>query len=244
MRILQLFLYMQKPLTYILVDDEELALLQIEAMASEFSFLKKEAACNNAVEGFEIISQLKPDIVFADIEMPGISGIQMIKNLAGLVPAPVFITSHPEFALDGFELQVFDYLLKPVSSERFEKCALRLKDFFQLRNNAYAFAQEQEYDFVVIKQGYDKYKLSLHEIIYLEAMKDYTKIITALKNYLVLETFSNMQHKLPAQKFVRIHRSYIVNTDKISLIKNNKVYIESYELPVGKMYKNVLSDLL
>ncbi len=231
---------MGKQLTYILVDDEELALLNIEAMAAEFSFLKKIASCSNAIEGLETISNLKPDIVFADIEMPGISGIDMIKSLSGTVPAPVFITSHPEFALDGYELQVFDYLLKPVSSERFEKCVLRLKEFFQLRNDAFAFSHEQESNFIIIKQGYDKYKLLMNEIMYLEAMKDYTKIVTPSKKYLVLETFSSMHTRLPTEKFVRIHRSYIVNKHRIDSVQKNKINIHSEELPVGKLYKHAL----
>jgi two-component system, LytTR family, response regulator len=235
---------MQKQLKYIVVDDEELARLNIEALASAFEFLKMAASCNNAVEGLGMISQLKPDIVFADIEMPGINGIEMIKSLGGIVPAPVFITSHPEFALDGYELQVFDYILKPVTIERFEKCALRLKDFFQLRNAAFAFSNEQDLNFIIIKQGYDKHKIALAEIVYLEAMKDYTKIVTATKNYLVLETFTNMQQKLSPDKFIRIHRSYIVNTNKITLTKNNKIYINDFELPVGKIYRKALVDLL
>ncbi|MFT4154345.1 LytR/AlgR family response regulator transcription factor [Parafilimonas sp.] len=159
---------MYSNLTYIIVDDEELERLHIEAMASAFPFLQKTASCSNAIEALELITRLKPEIVFADIEMPGISGMDMIKTLAGEVPAPVFITSHPEFALDSYELQIFDYLLKPVSKERFEKCALRLKDFFLLRNNAFAYAQEQETNFIVIKQGYDKHKLPLQDVLYLE----------------------------------------------------------------------------
>ena len=156
---------MQRELKYIVVDDEELALLNIEAMASSFSFLKKAGVSKNAVEGFDIISNLKPDIVFADIEMPGINGIEMVKALAGLAPAPVFITSHPEFALEGYELHVFDYLLKPVSEERFEKCVLRLKDFFDMRHNAYAFEQNQELNSIIIKQGHDKYKLDRKSVV-------------------------------------------------------------------------------
>ncbi len=231
---------MQQQLTYISVDDDELDRLQVEAMASSFSFLQKIGACGNAVEGFEMISFLKPDIVFADIEMPGVSGIRMVQKLAGEVAAPVFITSHPEFALDGFELQVFDYLLKPVSSERFEKCALRLKDFFELRTNAFAFIKEEEHNYIVIKQGHDKHRLPVSDIVYLEAMRDYTKLVTASKNYLVLETFSKMLQQLPPEKFVRIHRSYIVNKNKIDAVQKNKINILSEELPVGKLYKHAL----
>jgi DNA-binding LytR/AlgR family response regulator len=229
---------------YLIVDDEEISRLRVEAEASKFSFLTKVASCSNAVEAFEFISRFNPDIVFADIEMPGISGLELIKSLSGQVPAPVFITSHPEFAVESYEMEVFDYLLKPLNPERFEKCALRLQDFFELKANAFAFNKEQESGFIIIKQGHDKYKLPLQEILYLEAMKDYTRVVTSDKKYLVLGTLTGMHEQLPAEKFVRIHRSYIVNRDKINAVKGHKVYIKEYELPVGKLYKTVLSSML
>jgi len=231
-------------LKYLIVDDDEISRLGIEAEASRFPFLDKSASCSNALEAFEFISQFHPDIVFADIEMPGISGIELIRNLSGQIPAPVFITSHPEFAIESYEMEAFDYLLKPINSERFERCALRLRDFFQLRANAFAFTKEQESGSIIIKQGYDKYKILLHEILYLEAMKDYTRIVTQDKKYLVLGTLTGMHEKLSPGKFVRIHRSYIVNRDKINAVKGNKILINAHELPVGKLYKNVLSSML
>src|SRR5689334_24923190 len=127
---------MSTTLKYLVVDDEEIDRLAIESQASGFSFLHKIAACSNALEAFELIKRFKPDIVFADIEMPGMNGLELIRNLSGQVPAPVFITSHPEFALDGYEVEAFDYLLKPVTNERFSKCVSRLQDFFQLRDKA------------------------------------------------------------------------------------------------------------
>jgi DNA-binding LytR/AlgR family response regulator len=229
---------------YLIVDDEEISRLSVETEASKFSFLTKVASCSNAVEAFEFISRFNPDIVFADIEMPGISGLELIRSLSRQVPAPVFITSHPEFAVESYEMEVFDYLLKPVNPERFEKCALRLHDFFELKANAFAFNKEQESDFIIIKQGHDKYKLPLQDILYLEAMKDYTRIVTKDKKYLVLGTLSGMHKQLPAEKFVRIHRSYVVNRDKINAVKGHKVYTKEYELPVGKLYKTVLNSML
>ncbi|HEX4371955.1 MAG TPA: LytTR family DNA-binding domain-containing protein [Puia sp.] len=235
---------MTLPLRYLIVDDDEISRLHVEAEAGRFSFLAKSASCGSAIEAFELISQFKPDIVFADIEMPGTTGLELIKSLSGKVAAPVFITSHPEFALEGFEMEAFDYLLKPINRERFERCAMRLNDFFQLRANAFAFDKEQESGFIIIKQGHDKHKLSLFEILYLEAMKDYTRIVTDEKKYLVLSTISGMEEKLPAEKFVRIHRSYIVNRSKINVVKGNKIQVSDYELPVGKRYKNALSNVL
>jgi DNA-binding LytR/AlgR family response regulator len=230
-------------LKYLIVDDDEISRISIESEASKYSFLEKSASCSNALEAFEFISGFRPEIVFADIEMPGISGIELIRSVSDVVPAPVFITSHPEFAIESYELAAFDYLLKPITSERFKRCALRLRDFFQFRANAFAFNKEQESGSIIIKQGYDKYKILLQEILYLEAMKDYTRIATLDKKYLVLGTLSGMHEKLSAEQFVRIHRSYIVNRDKIKAVKGNKILIDVYELPVGKLYKSVLSSM-
>ena len=235
---------MHHTLKYLIVDDEELSRLSVEAEASKFSFLEKIASCSHAVEAAELIANFNPDIIFADIEMPGISGLELIRNLSGKIAAPVFITSHPEFAVESYEIEAFDYLLKPINSERFERCAFRLQDFFLLRSHAFAFNKEQETGCIIVKQGYDKYKIPLHEILYLEAMKDYTRIVTNEKKYFVLGTITSMQEKLSPQIFVRIHRSYIVNIGKINAVKGNKIYINTFELPVGKMYKNILSGII
>jgi DNA-binding LytR/AlgR family response regulator len=234
---------MSDSLKYLIVDDVEIDRLTIENEAYKFSFLYKIASCSHPFEAFELISRFKPDIVFADIEMPDMSGVELVKKLSGRVVAPVFITSHPEFAIDSYEIAAFDYLIKPVTAERFAKCAFRLHEFFQLRNNAFSFEKEKESNFIIIKEGYDKYKISLNEILYLEAMKDYTKIVTQGEQYLILSTLTNMYDKLPAEKFARIHRSYIANRDKISKIKGNKISISSHELPIGKLYKNELDGI-
>ncbi len=234
---------MQTPdlhLKYVVIDDDEIDRAVVETEAGKFSFLQKVAACSNPIEAIEIINRFNPDIIFLDIEMPGLSGIELIRKISkcGL---PVFITSHPEFALEGFELEAFDYLLKPVSSERFARCALRLRDFYQMHKKAFAFDNEQDNDFIIIKQGYDKYKIPTHDIVYLEAMRDYTKITTITKQYLVLTTLNGITEKLPPDIFVRIHRSYVVNRTKIDAIQKNKINIQSHELPIGKLYKHALS---
>jgi DNA-binding LytR/AlgR family response regulator len=230
-------------LKYLIVDDEEIDRLTIESEASGFSFLQKIAVCSHALEAFEFISRLKPDIVFADIEMPEMSGIELIRRLSGKVPAPVFITSHPEFAVDGYEIEAFDYLLKPVTKERFSRCALRLRDFFQLRKQIAGLEKENESGFIIIKEGYDKTKILTRDILYLEAMKDYTKIVTITGYHLVLYTLTGLNECLPADRFIRIHRSYIVNRGRITSTKGNKIFVASHELPVGKLYKNALDEI-
>jgi two-component system, LytTR family, response regulator len=231
-------------LKYLVVDDAEIDRLTIENEASKFPILYKIAACSHPVEAFELITRFQPDIVFADIEMPDMSGIDLIKKLSGQVAAPVFVTSHPEFAVDGYEIAAFDYLVKPVTAERFAKCVFRLHDFFQLRGKAVAFEKENESNFITIREGYDKYKIPVADILYLEAMKDYTKIVTQSGHFLVLSTLTNMYDKLPPEKFTRIHRSYIANRDKISSVKGNKIFISSNELPIGKLYKNEVDSII
>jgi DNA-binding LytR/AlgR family response regulator len=227
-------------LKYVIIDDDEIDRAVVETEANKFSFLQKVASCSNPVEAIEIITRFNPEVIFLDIEMPALSGIELLRKITtcGL---PVFITSHPEFALEGYELEAFDYLLKPVSSERFARCAFRLRDFYQMRKKSFAFDEEQDNDFIIVKQGYDKYKIPTHDIVYLEAMRDYTKITTVTGQYLVLTTLNGIIEKLPADIFVRIHRSYVVNRKKVDAIQKNKINIQSQELPIGKLYKHALS---
>jgi DNA-binding LytR/AlgR family response regulator len=228
-------------LKYVIIDDDEIDRAVVETEAAKFSFLQKIAACCNPLEAIEIITRFNPDIIFLDIEMPDFSGIDLLRKKITDTALPVFITSHPEFALESYELEAFDYLLKPLSSERFARCAFRLHDFYKMRVKAFAFDTEQEKDFIIVKQGYDKYKISIHDILYLEAMKDYTRIKTVTQQYLVLTTLNGITEKLPADIFVRIHRSYVVNKKKVNAIQKNKIIIQSQVLPIGKLYKHALS---
>ena len=235
---------MDYTLKYLIVEDDDIDRLSVETEADKFPFLKRIASCSHALEAIELITECHPDVLFLDIEMPGINGIQLVKMLAGSAIIPVFITSHPEFAIESFEIEAFDYLLKPLTADRFARCARRLQDFCRLRSQAFAFSKEQETGSIIIKQGHEKCKLRIHDILFLEAMKDYTRIMTVDKQYLVLTTLSDMQERLPPEKFVRIHRSYIVHTDRVTAVKSNKVFVAGSELPVGKLYKNSLKGLL
>jgi DNA-binding LytR/AlgR family response regulator len=235
---------MSNIMRYLIVDDVEIDRLAIETQASKFSFLSKIASCSHALEAMELIAVSKPDIVFADIEMPDINGLEFVRSLSGQVPVTVFITSHPEFALEGFETEAFDYLMKPIHPERFQRCIFRIRDFFELRSKSFAFDKENHFNYIIVKQGYDKYKILMQDILYLEAMKDYTKIITHTERYLVLGTFSNMMEQLPKDIFTRIHRSYIVNRNKIDAASANKLFISDFEIPVGKSYKYALEGMI
>jgi len=235
---------MEEILKYLIVEDDEIDRISVETAAEKFPFLKRIASCSHPLDAVELIRTCQPDILFLDIEMPGINGLQLARRLKSDHLLLVFITSHAEFAVDGYELEAFDYLLKPFSTERFTRLALRLRDFSLLRQKAFAFERGQEAETLVVKQGYEKHRIQLRDILYLEAMKDYTRIIVPGKQYLVLATLSSMQEQLPAGRFIRIHRSYIVNPDKITGIGGNKVSLPGHELPVGKIYKHAISGIL
>src|SRR6185437_15452528 len=235
---------MENTLKYLLVEDDVFDQLSVLVEAEKFPFLRKIGDCCNPLAAMELIDDFHPDVLFLDVEMPGMSGLDLLRRLRGREVLAVLITSHPEYAIEGYELEVFDYLIKPLTAERFARCALRLRDFTELRSKAMAFEKEQASDVFVIKQGYDKYKVNLSEIMYLEAMKDYTRIQLNGKQYLVLSTLTELLDRLPAKRFVRIHRSYAVQTDKVSAVRGNKVLLAGCELPVGKLYRDALKGIL
>ena len=234
---------MHGTLRYLIVDDDQLDRLAIETQASAFPFLHQLASCSHPLEALELVNRFRPDILFVDIEMQDISGIQLVSSLAGQIAAPIFITSHPEYALESYEQQAFDYILKPLTSERFRACVHRLRDFFELRSKAIAYDAYRQQDEMVIKQGHEKYRLALSDILYLEAMKDYTRVVTTTGHYLVLTTFSGMLEQLPEERFLRIHRSYVVNRQRITAFVGNTIHVLAHELPVSRQYKNVLRTI-
>lgn len=232
---------MPDPIKYLIVDDDELDRLAVMSEAAKYPYLQRVGICRNGTEAIEYINHLRPDIVFSDIEMTGTNGIDMLRSLYGKIPVPVFITSHPEFALESYDLEVFDYILKPLSAERFEKCMTRVADFFKLRQKAMNLDAPAESGYIMVKQGYEKHRLHHSDILFLESMKDYTKIRTVSgQSLLVLEALSSLLRQLPEDKFLRIHRSYAVNQTKIESIAAGKVTIQGNELPVGKSYKSVV----
>jgi DNA-binding LytR/AlgR family response regulator/signal transduction histidine kinase len=236
---------MESTLKYLVVEDDDFDRLSLENEAQKFPFLKKVAAGSHPLQAAELIAQCSPDILFLDVEMPGMNGIELLRLLRGKEFLAVFVTSHPEFAAEGFELEAFDYLVKPLTAERFARCAMRLRDFAAMREKACAFEKEQEAGVITVKQGHDKVKLQLADIRYLEAMKDYTRVVMKDRQYLVLTTLSDLLEKLPPDKFVRIHRSYAVARDKVMGVMGNKVNMAGEaELPVGKLYRYVLKGML
>ncbi len=201
---------------YLIVDDQEIDQLMVESIAAAYPSLHKLDVCANALEAVQSIKSLRPDLVFLDIEMPGASGLELLKLMKQQVPMAVFITSHGEFALEGFELSALDFILKPLTEERFAQAMKRVSEYWEMKQKSTAYDVLIEKEMITIKQGHDKLRLPLSDIIYLEAMNDYTKLFTEKKSYITIGALSNFLEQLPEKHFCRIHRSYAIALNKVS----------------------------
>ena len=228
---------------YIAVDDDLIDLIAINTFASAYPRLHACGSYDNANDALTGIQTYEPDIAFLDIDMPGFSGIDLLKKIRTIVPIGVFITSHPEFAMDGFEVSAIDFILKPLTVERFSICIRRIEEYFEMLQKAKAYEVLVENDTLTIQEGYNKIKLSQNEIIYLEAMQDYTKIVTDDKKYMTNVPLSGFMSRVPENKFMRVHRSYAVSLQRIKEIRQNEVVCGGKVIPIGKTYRSIISKL-
>jgi DNA-binding LytR/AlgR family response regulator len=231
------------PVKFIAIDDNPLDLLAISAYSEGYDFLENCGTFSNALEGYEAQQYIKPDLVFLDIEMPAISGLDLLRKIREEVSMSVLITSHPEFALEGFELSALDYILKPLTEERFAQTAKRIAEFAQMKRQADAYEVMFDKDMLTIREGYNQIRLSQNEIIYLEAMQDYTKIVTHGKNYMTLSSLTYFMEQLAPDRFLRVHRSYAVSLSQINELRHAEVVCRDIVIPVGKTYRSTIARL-
>lgn len=234
---------MQQPIRYIAVDDNPVDLLILKEYARNFPFLQPLDSYSSAAKAISAIDELQPDLLFLDVEMPGGTGIELLRQVKEKVPVAVFITSHPEFALEGFELSALDYILKPLTEERFAATARRIEEYWAMKQKAEAYEVLFETESLTIKEGHTQVKLPQADIIYLEAMQDYTKVVTEKRNYLTLTTLTAFMEKLSDKKFMRVHRSYAVSLNRIKELHTNKIICGNNEIPVGKTYRSVVTQI-
>jgi two-component system, LytTR family, response regulator len=207
-----------------------------------YPFLHIAGVYASAGEALQAATQSPPDVLFLDIDMPGMSGLELRNNLSH-IPACIFITSYPDYAVESFEMAALDFLVKPFNAERFGKTMRRLQEYLQIRHKSELLDYTLGANTVFIKDGTEQIKLSMHEIIYLEALKDYTSIVTAKKKYCVLTMLGNLLKENSFKTFVRIHRSYAVQKNFIDKITAKEVFINNIALPVGRSYKEALGEL-
>ncbi len=227
----------------IIADDNDLDRLTILSFARRYPFIQVEGVFESAEQVLAFTKHSTPDVLLLDIDMPGINGLDLRKQLEH-IPACIFITSYPEFALESFETAALDFLVKPLKSDRFEKAMGRLQHFMEIHYKAELLDYTLGEDTLFIKDGHNRIKLQLYEIIYLEALKDYTSIVTRQKKYCVLAPLGNLLKEKAFQTFIRIHRSYAVQKHFISKIMPKEIMVNNMLLPIGRSYKEVLDKLI
>ncbi len=222
-------------LTAIAIDDEPRALEVIEMHAARVPFLDLKATFTDAFEAIPYLQQNKIDLLFLDIKMPDISGIEFI-NILQKVPMVVFTTAYSEYAVKGFELDAIDYLLKPFSLARFTKACNKALEINQLN-------KENVPEYVFLKTGYEEEKVFFDDILYIEAEGNYMSFILKNKKLLSRQNITETLSFLPSGQFVRIHRSYIVAINKIQKINRQSVWIAGKEISVGASYEDKLIEI-
>lgn len=218
----------------IALDDEPLALDLLEDNINKVPFLNLVRKCHSVKEAAEVLEQEQVDLAFLDIEMPGMNGITFLKSLSR-APMVIFITAHEQYAVEGFELDVLDYLLKPVSVERFNKAASKALEYYHFVRGSEIKSNQARYIFV--KADYKIIKVNIDDILYIEGLKDYVKIHTGGKPLLTLTSLRSIENKLPPPDFVRVHRSFIVSVPKIDSISKSHIMIGEREIPISDNYR-------
>jgi two-component system LytT family response regulator len=232
-----------KSYTCVIVDDNELDRLTIASFARKYPFVRIIGQFASAMEALEATRTMAPDILMLDIDMPGLTGLELRKQLSE-VPACIFVTAHPEYALESFEASALDFLVKPLRPERFEMSMERLEHFLDIHYRAGLMEHTLTEDTLFIKDGRDHIKLKLQDILYLEALKDYTGVITRQKKYCVLTPLGNLLKEPSFSHFVRIHRSYAIQKQSVTMITAKEVVVNGISLPIGRSYKEDLDRLL
>lgn len=226
-------------ITTVIIDDEPLAVDIIKNYCESVDFIDLLATFTNPLEGMKFINNNKVDLLFLDIEMPLLTGLEIIDTFKAR-PNIIFTTAYPQFAIEGFEVDAIDYLVKPVPYKRFLKAVNKLdpKTFATPHTPTTAVVQNP-YRFLFVKSDYESVKIVIDDIKYIEGLKDYLKIHLADSRYvLTLSNFKNLMEKLPVENFIRIHNSYAVNLKYVEAIQRNKIIIDKQRLPISETYKN------
>jgi len=216
-----------------IVADETLARKCIRDYVQQTNYLIYAGEAGSAEEAAKLLQEIKADIIFSDIQMPGISGIDFVRA-AGNESLFVFITAFPEYALEGYELNIIDYLLKPVSYERFLKTTTKAKEYLSLK---YQSKENVKADYFFIKCGSKFEKILFDDLLYAEALENYVKIYTQSKMYITYLTFKGLEEYLSPEKFIRVHKSYIVSLSKIENLDNELIKIAEHEIPLSRHYR-------
>lgn len=233
-----------KPIRCLVVDDEELARALLQNYIGRMPNLELVAACANPLEAMSVLQQQGADLLFLDIQMPELTGIEFLRTLTQK-PLVIFTTAYAEYALDGYALDVMDYLLKPFSFERFVQAVNKAAAQLQNRPPASTPALEADAaapakDYILVKADHKVYRLKLDDILYIQSMREYVAFYTSTGRLMSLNALRTLEEELPPDRFIRIHKSYIVAIDKIDTLEGNMVHVGKEQLPIGANYREMV----
>ncbi|WJS96057.1 LytTR family DNA-binding domain-containing protein [Flavobacterium johnsoniae] len=230
-----------KKYTCIIIDDDEIDRLTAVSYAKKFPVLDILGVFESAEDAVPFLEKEKIDILFLDIDMPGLNGIEFRKQALD-IPVCVFITAHPEHAVESFQIETLDFIVKPLKLDRFTQTINRIEEFMEIKLKASLFEASIGGDTIYIKEGHEQTKVKLHEILYLEALKDYTLVVTDRKRHCVLSSIGNLLKEDHFQSFIRIHRSYAVQKQYVQKINSSEIILNNNTvIPIGRSYKENLN---
>jgi len=235
----------EKKITCLAVDDEPPAIEILKNYISSISSLELAGTCNNAVEALNMLREKNIDLLFLDIQMPQLLGTDLIRTLKK-PPKVIFTTAYRKFAVEGFELDAVDYLLKPISFERFVKAVNKVMDVSVTKTiDPVAVNNKKENEeYIYFRADKKVLKIALCDILYIESLKDYIKVVTINKTIITKQSISSLEEMLPKDSFTRIHRSYIIALSKIESYTSELIEIAKQELPISRMYRHELAKML
>ena len=233
----------------IIIDDEPLARSGLKEYIADIDFFNLLGVFDGPLAATEMLGSGQVQLIFLDIQMPKITGIDFFKTLKN-PPAVIFTTAYPQYALDGFEVNALDYLVKPISFDRFLKAALKAKEFYELRHESRSVSGKSETiteattEYFFIKADNSLIKISYADILFVEALQNYVTIHTGSKKYISYLTFKSVEEYLPADAFIKVHKSYIIAAAKVDSIDGNEIRIGEHHIPISRSLKDEVTDKL
>ena len=222
----------------LIIDDNEIARTTIRKLASRIDGINVIAECSNAMDAYNLLHNQRVDLLLLDIEMQGMTGLDLTKNLVNRRPVIIFVTSKKEYAADAFDLNVVDYIVKPVTVSRFIQAIDKAREILESHNEEVNLKEDEV---IFIRDSYIVRRLKVDNILFAEAMGDYVKLYTPEKFYAIRTTMKAVEERLPASAFLRVHRSYLVAISKIDAMEGGALIINGKSLPVGDSYRNALN---
>lgn len=233
-----------QPIRCVIIDDEPLARKGLREYINDTPFLQLEAEFDSPLKATDMLHKGKAQLVFLDIQMPKITGLDFLKTQQWSPPV-IFTTAYPQYALEGFELNALDYLVKPISFERFFKAVNKAKEYYELRAANEEKEQANSHQtYFFIKADNKLVKLFFDDVLFIEALQNYVAIYTKTRKYITYLTFKSIEEYLPADAFIKTHKSFIVSAQKIDNIEGNDILIKDHHIPISRSIKEEVMDKL